>query len=138
MGYTILSMKALYATIYSATVVFLVVLPSIVGAQEKTLVSDSLGLGSGDFSGYLNNLFELALLVGAVLAVIMIATAGLQYMSSEAVSGKTAGKERIQQALIGLLMLLGIWLFYNEINPDILKLDVNMEPTRVEEPSPQQ
>ncbi|MAZ67262.1 hypothetical protein CL652_00635 [bacterium] len=103
-----------------------------VRAQEKTLVSDGLGLGSDNFSGYLNNLFELALLIGAILAVLIIASAGLQYMSTDAVSGKTTSRERIFQAVVGLLMLLGIWIFFAEINPNILKTDLSLDTVRVQ------
>lgn len=101
-------------------------------AETKTLVSDGLGLGTGNLGGYFNNLYELALLVGAVLAVLIIASAGLQYMSTDAISGKSESKTRITQALIGLLMLLGVWLFFNEIRPDILNLDFELEETSVQ------
>jgi hypothetical protein len=103
--------------------------PAPAHAQETTLVSDNLGLGSGDLTGYLNNVFELALLVGAILAVLIIASAGLQYMSTDAVSGKTTSRERIVQAVLGLLMLLGVWLFFNEIDPKILDLTINQKTT---------
>ena len=97
------------------------------GDNITTLVSDGLGLSSANLGGYFNNLFQLALLVGAVLAVLIIASAGLQYMSTDAVSGKGESKTRITQALIGLLMLLSVWLFFNEINPRILDLDFELD-----------
>jgi hypothetical protein len=106
-----------------------VTVPIPAHAQETTLVSDNLGLGSGDLTVYLNNVFELALLVGAILAVLIIASAGLQYMSTDAVSGKTTSRERIVQAVLGLLMLLGVWLFFNEIDPTILDLTINQKTT---------
>lgn len=100
---------------------------SYVQAATKTLVSDGLGLGEGDLGVYFNNLFELALLVGAILAVLIIATAGLQYMTTDAISGKSSSKGKIWQATLGLLMLLSVWLFFKEINPNILKLDFELE-----------
>jgi hypothetical protein len=67
-------------------------------------------------------LFNLAVLIGGVLAVFIIASAGLQYMTTDAILQKSDAKKRIQNALIGLIMLLSIWIFFNQINPDILKL----------------
>lgn len=77
---------------------------------------------SGGVIAYINALFDLAVLIGAVIAVFVIASAGFQYMTTDAISHKKEGKERITQALTGLIMLLGIWIFFNQINPDILKL----------------
>jgi len=79
--------------------------PVTVLAQKSTLVSDKL-FENGDLGGYFNKLFDITLTVGAVLAVIIIATAGIQYMvNTDSYSGKTRGKERIQQAVMGVLML---------------------------------
>lgn len=101
-------------------------------AQKKTLVSDGLGLSSDNLSGYFNNLFELALIVGAILAVLIIATAGLQYMTTDAVTGKMTSRERIQRAILGLLMLLGVWLFFEQINPNILNLNFQLTKTDIQ------
>lgn len=106
-------------------------------AQEYTfLVPPPAFIGNINTSGgviaYINALFDLAVLIGAVIAVFVIASAGFQYMTTDAISHKKEGKERITQALTGLIMLLGIWIFFNQINPDILKLkgfDLPQAPT---------
>jgi hypothetical protein len=49
---------------------------------------------------------------------------GIEYMTSELVSSKEAGKERIRDALFGLLLALGAWTLLYTINPDLLKSDV--------------
>jgi len=117
--------------LYFALSFFLVLLvPYIVGAQSKTLVSDKL-FKNDDLSAYFNSLFNLALTIGAILAVIIIATAGIQYMTTDAFTGKTRGKERIQQAVLGLLMLLAVYLFFRTIDPDILKLNFSLKPVNV-------
>ncbi len=92
--------------------------------NQRTLVSDNLGLEAGNFDKYLTNLFNLALIIGSVLAVLMIATAGLQYMTTDAVLGKSDSKERIRGAVVGLLMILSIGIFFQTVNPNILSFDL--------------
>jgi ABC-type nickel/cobalt efflux system permease component RcnA len=66
--------------------------------------------------------------IGAVLAVCQFVYGGIIYMMTE--SGAMAmgeSKERMQNAILGLLMLLSTWVVFNQINPDLLKLNVNLE-----------
>lgn len=78
----------------------------------------------GDFSQYFNSIFDIALLIGAILAVIMIAASGIQYMTTDAITQKKDSVLQMRTAVIGLLMLLGTYLFFNQINPDILNLRI--------------
>lgn len=72
----------------------------------------------------LNGLFTASLSVGAMLAVLRIAYAGWLYMgSADMWSNKSAAKDVFQDAILGLLLLLGVWLILYQINPDILNLD---------------
>ena len=77
--------------------------------------------GDGDLGTYLNSLFNIAVLVGSILAVLLIASAGLQYMTTDAITQKKDSISRIQKAVLGLLMLLGSYLLFQQINPDILE-----------------
>jgi hypothetical protein len=81
---------------------------------------------SGELSVFLNRLFLAAMSLGAVLAVLRLAWAGFQYMASDLWSSKEHAKEIIRETLLGLFLLLGIWLILGQINPDILKLNVNI------------
>ncbi len=72
-------------------------------------------------SEYIPGLFRLLLAIAGVLVVLRIIYAGILYMSSDAYSGKSAGKEIINDALWGLALTLGAWilvatLFDNEGN----------------------
>lgn len=101
--------------------------PALTHAQEYKFLVDPPGFigainTSGGLIAYINALFNLAVLIGGVLAVFIIASAGLQYMTTDAIMQKSDAKKRIEHALIGLVMLLSIWIFFNQINPDILKL----------------
>jgi len=105
-----------------------IALPHITLAQYQPLSGGLGGLdGNASLAQYFNALFNIVLTLGAILAVIMIAIGGFQYMTTEAASAKQASKTRIQQAILGLLMLLSVYIFYSEINPDILKLDITQQ-----------
>ncbi len=64
--------------------------------------------------------------LAAVLAVIMIIWGGLEYSTQDSVSKKGAGKERIQQAILGLVLVLSPVLVFSIINPSILNLSISL------------
>ncbi len=80
--------------------------------------------GSDDLGGFVNRLFQAALSIGAILAVLRLAYAGYVYMTSEAFGHKSHAKEIIGDAILGLLLLLSIWLILYQINPEILNLNI--------------
>ena len=81
--------------------------------------------GGTDLSSMLSAAFSMALSVGAILAVLRIAYAGYLYMGqADMWSTKGHAKEVFTNAIIGLLLLFGVWLILNQINPDILQLNV--------------
>jgi len=102
-------------------------------AQEgvQFLALDWLGVAVGDIANFFNRLYTVSLWVGAFIAVVVIAYAGIEYMLSEAVPGKLDGKKRIQDAILGLLMLLSIYIFFNTINPNILNLEITLPEAEV-------
>lgn len=71
----------------------------------------------------LNGLFRLSIVAAGLLAVIYITVGGFEYMVSGAREAKKDGRERIQSAVIGLLLLLSSYIILYVINPDILNLD---------------
>lgn len=73
-----------------------------------------------DIGSYFNTIFNIALGLCAVLAVIMIVIGGVQYMGDESIFGKTEAKDRITKAIFGLLIALGSYALLNTINPDLL------------------
>ncbi len=73
-----------------------------------------------DPSIFFNGLFKFGIIIAGFLAVVMIAFGGIQYMSTDAIHGKSEGRERITYALMGLLLILFSWILLNTVNPDIL------------------
>ncbi len=81
--------------------------------------------GGGDMSiaSMLNTAFVVAINIGAILAMMRIMWAGWLYMgSADMWSNKHHAKEVFQNAIIGLLVLLAIWIILHQINPDILNI----------------
>lgn len=72
------------------------------------------------FGNYLNIMIKVIIGMAAVLAMVMITIGGIEYMTSELVSGKENGKETITNAILGLLIALGAYLILNTINPQLL------------------
>jgi len=88
---------------------------------------------------YLPGIFKLAIGIAGVLAVIEIIIGGLQYMSTDAIGGKSAGRERITAAIGGLLLALGAYIILNTISPNFVNLNIDIKPvnvTTVETPKP--
>ena len=79
------------------------------------------------FGNYMNIIFELAIGLAGVMAVIMIVWGGIQYMTTELISSKEAAKSTITNALLGLLMMLGTWALLNTLNPALLKVCFGMK-----------
>ena len=90
-----------------------------------------------DLGGYIPGLVRLAIQVAGALAVIMIVIGGVQYASSDAISGKSEGKERIQNAIYGLLLAIGAYIILYSVNPKTLSLQLTIAPPTVQTVPPQ-
>lgn len=86
---------------------------------------------------YITGMFKFLIGLTALLAVIMIIFGGIEYMTTDVISNKSAGKERIKNAILGLLLAVGSWLILNTIDPDILKIKIGDINTNLNTPAPQ-
>ncbi len=106
---------------------------TILLAQNYTVLqqigTEPASVSTTDLSSYLNSVFYAGLGVACGLAVIMIVIGGIQYMSTDAISGKEEGKERIQSALWGLLLALCSYLILYTIDPTILNTTLTLQST---------
>jgi len=87
--------------------------------------------GLGD---YLTNMFYIGIGIAGILAVIMIMIGGLQYMTTEAITGKSSAKARINNAIFGLILALASFLLLKTINTDFTSPSLAIEP--VKKPAP--
>ncbi len=100
-------------------------LPNIPGGQ--------LPVGQ-ELPSYINYLFIFGLSLVAFLALGQMMLGGLTYiLAAGNVANKVAAKETIQQALLGLGLLLVSYLLLYTINPDLVNLrNPNLTPTQFE------
>jgi hypothetical protein len=57
----------------------------------------------------------------------MIVIGGFQYISTDAIQKKSEGKERIKNAVLGLVLVISAWLILATINPNLLNINLNIE-----------
>jgi hypothetical protein len=77
--------------------------------------------GGVSLTSYISGMFYLALGIASILAVIMIVFAGIQMIGSAGnESVRSTAKERIKNALFGLLLALFSWLIVFSVNPNML------------------
>ena len=79
------------------------------------------------FSEYIKNIIPFILSLAAVLAVVMIVIGGIQYAISEAIDSKADARDRITQAIFGLLLALLSYLILWTINPQLVNLQLDIK-----------
>ena len=95
--------------------------------SEEDSTGKNVALGK-----YLNLMIKVIIGLSPVMAVVMIVIGGMEYMTSELISSKEAGKEKIRNALLGLLIALGAYALLFTINPNLLRTDVKIDTATVE------
>lgn len=108
----ILALLSLASSAHAATYQPLVNIPQLQGGGGA-------GLGS-----YFNQLYMVSVAIGAILAFIKIAIAGVKYSLSDVVTNKADAKEDIRGALFGLAILLIPFIVLYTINPELTKLNI--------------
>ncbi len=73
-------------------------------------------------STMLGNVFNLLIGFSGLAAVVMISWGAVLYMFSESLTSKGEGRDKMQNAVIGLLLVLFTYTILYTINPDILEL----------------
>lgn len=80
------------------------------------------------FSGYLSGAIPFILRLAAVFAVVQIVIGGFQWALSEAVGNIQDAKDRMTQAIIGLVLAMTSYLILNSINPELVTLKIGIKP----------
>ena len=118
-----LSFFAVASTALAQGFVPLAPIPGLTDPGTATSVINSDG-----FANFFNNLYKYVIGLAAALAVIMIIWGGLEISTQDSVSKQGAGRERITQAILGLILVLSPVLVFSIINPSILRLDIGIKP----------
>jgi len=106
-------------------VILLIPIMALAQAVEFVpLVPDLPGITPGDGIGpYIKGIFNLAIGIAIVLAVIMLVIGGVQYMLTDSVVAKGKSKETMLAAVGGLVLALVSVTLLLTINPDLISLD---------------
>lgn len=80
-----------------------------------------------DLQTYLPGVFNLTIGIAGVLAVLMILIGGVEYITTDAIQGKHDGKQRINNALWGLVLVLVSWILLRTINPKLTVFDLTIK-----------
>ena len=78
-------------------------------------------------STYLSGMFKLIIALGAAFAVLMGITGGIQYVASGiAPAARKGAKERITNAILGLVIILTSYLVLNTIDPKLVEFNFKL------------
>ncbi len=102
-----------------------VALAPIPGLTDQSTTSV---INSTSLANFFNNLYKYLIGLAAVIAVIEIIWGGLEISTQDSVSKHTTGKERIYQAILGLVLVLSPVIVFSLINPNILNLSLSLPP----------
>lgn len=84
---------------------------------------------------YLPGLFNFSIGLAAAMAFVVITIGGVTYMTSDAISGKSQGREWVTNALWGLLLVIGAYVILNTINPKILTFNLEIPRPEIAAPT---
>jgi hypothetical protein len=89
-----------------------------------------------DLTTYLPNIVKLAIGIAGALSVIYIIIGGFKYLSTDAIYEKKEGKEMIINAVWGLFLAISSVVILNTIDPNITKINLNIQPTATTNTAP--
>jgi len=117
--------------VIAGIVIFILIAPDQALADSYTPLQSVPGLTSSgaanDLGTYISNLYNFSIAFGAALAVLMLVIAGFQYASTDNFGKKTAGRDRMTGALLGLGLLLTSFLLLSTINKDLIDTNINIQ-----------
>ncbi len=113
--------------LYSAIAVFILPFTALAGGAPgfQPLVGIPGLENTGDINAYINALYALSISVAALIAVVQIVIGGAQYMTDDLISSKSAAKERIRNAVIGLLIIISAVLVLSTLNEDLTNFQIS-------------
>ena len=83
-------------------------------------------------NGYLSGMLKLIIALGGALSILMAIVGGTQYVASGvSPDAKNGAKERVQNALTGLALILTSYLILNSINPQLVQFNFMLPPVGV-------
>lgn len=75
---------------------------------------------------YIPSMFTLIIAVGAAMAFVVITYGGILYATTDNLGNKQEGRKYIENAVYGLIILIGSYAILNTINPQLVRFDLNI------------
>lgn len=85
-------------------------------------LGDPAVVSVNDIGGYVNTVYKFLLGFGITIGIVMVMVGGLQYVLAAGGGAVKAGKDRIQNAVVGLILLFCAALILQTVNPRLLSL----------------
>ncbi len=99
-------------------------LENLPGLESMTANKDNFTEKSGTLlKTYVNWAITTSVILGSMLAVGYIILGGITYMTTDSFTGKSQGKEHLTNAIMGLIFLIGGYIIFSQLNPNILNID---------------
>ncbi len=91
-------------------------------AEVEAAASDNTGLNT-----LISTIFTWVLGAAIILSILYVVIGSIQYMTTDAITQKSEGKQKITSAIGGLILALVSWLILNQINPQLVQIrfDIN-------------
>lgn len=108
--------------------------PALAQTAKYTPLVNVPGLntsGATNLPDYINKVYILLISIGALFGVVKIAIAGVKYSMSDVVTDKSSARKDIYGVLMGLAILLLPYIVLYTINPELTKLNVLQNATKV-------
>lgn len=80
---------------------------------------------------YIKQGYFLSIAIGAGMAFVMITYGGIIYATADALQNKQNGRKYIEDAVIGLVILIGSYAILNTINPELVNLNIGIDKPKV-------
>lgn len=119
-------------TFFFFSLITVISLASVAHAAGFVPLTNIPGLTSGatasqeGLANFLNNLYKYLIGLAAAIAVVEIIWGGIEYSTQDVPGSKQNGKDRIQGAILGLVLILSPVLVFSIINPSILNLSIGL------------
>ncbi|HTM68628.1 MAG TPA: pilin [Candidatus Binatia bacterium] len=82
-----------------------------------------------DVGDYIATVYNYGVAIVGIIAGVVFVVAGFQYLTAGGDAGRVSkAKDKIRDALVGLLLTFGAYVILNTINPDILRLQMPKVP----------
>lgn len=78
------------------------------------------------FGEYVNTLIRLILGVVGVIVVVTFVYGGIMWMGTDSIFKKTDARQKMEDAALGTLLLIGAYIILNTINPNLVDIKINI------------